>query len=168
MEDTGKRIINGIKNALQPLNFDLNNIISGSTEENFPVTVTGVGITIIGIIDKNNWKKPTTEKGLIVVLVGMPKFGDEVLSDKSSIMNIEELLKLKEKGYIKEILPVGSKEILYELEQMANTNNINFKLEDEQSINLKKSGGPSTCVIVSMEENKYENCKSEFSIYLST
>ena len=164
MEDTGRRIINGIKKTLEPLNFDLDNIITGSTEENFPVSVTGVGITIIGIIDKDKWKKSETEKGLLAALVGLPKCGDEVLADTASIMNIDKLLELKKKDYIKEILPVGSKGVLYELEQMASTNNISFKLEDQQAIDLKKSGGPSTCVIVSIEESQYENLKSEFSL----
>ena len=164
MEDTGRRILNGIKKALEPLRFDLDNVITGSTEENFPVTVTGIGITIIGIINKDSWKKPMTERGLIAVVVGVPRVGEEVLDDKGLIMDIQKLLDLKEKDYIKEILPVGSKGILYELEQMARTNNISFSLEDEQSINLKKSGGPSTCVIVSMEEGEYKNLKKEFSI----
>lgn len=164
MEDTGRRILDGIKKTLEPLDFDLDNVITGSTEENFPVSVTGVGITIIGIIDKDNWKKPKTEAGLIAAVVGMPKIGDEVLDDKDSIMDIKRLLELKEKEYIKEILPVGSKGILYELDQMAKTNNINFELEDNKMINLKKPGGPSTCVIVSIEEKEYEEFKKEFSI----
>lgn len=164
MEDTGRRILKGIKKALEPLKFDLDNVITGSTEENFPVTVTGMGITIIGIINKDKWKKPMTERGLIAAVVGVAKFGDEVLDDKGSIMDIQKLLELKEKDYIKEILPVGSKGILYELEQMAASNNIGFSLDHKQSIDLKKSGGPSTCVIVSMEEGEYEKFKKEFSI----
>lgn len=164
MEDTGRRILEGIKKALEPLDFDLDNVITGSTEENFPVTVTGIGITIIGIINKDNWKRPMTERGLIAAVVGVPKLGDEVLADIGSIMDVQKLLELKEKDYIKEILPVGSKGILYELEQMADTNNISFSLEDKQSIDLKKSGGPSTCVIISMEEREYKKLKKEFSI----
>lgn len=164
MEDTGRRIIEGIKKALEPLDFDLDNLITGSTEENFPVTVTGIGITIIGIINKKNWKKPMTKPGLIAAVVGMPKLGNEVLEDENSIMNIQRLLELREKEYIKEILPVGSKGILYELEQISKTNDIGFELEENQLIDLKKSGGPSTCVIISIEENKFKEFKKGFSI----
>lgn len=164
MEDTGRRILEGIKKTLEPLDFDLDNVITGSTEENFPVTVTGIGITIIGITNKDNWTKPITEAGLIAVVVGIPVIGNDVLENTDSIMNISRLLELIEKKYIKEILPVGSKGILYELKQMAQTNNINFELEDNQLIDLKKSAGPSTCVIVSMEEKEYEKFKNEFSI----
>ncbi|MBU5437301.1 hypothetical protein KQI42_04730 [Tissierella sp. MSJ-40] len=165
MNDTGKQIIDGIKQALEPLDFDMSNLITGSTEENIPVTQTGMGITIIGIVNKEEWKKPYTQPGLFCVVVGLPKVGHEVAADNNkTIMNTSKLLKLKEKEYIKEILPVGSKGILYELEQIAKTNNINFELEENINIDLKKSAGPSTCVLISIEENKYEEFKNSFSI----
>lgn len=165
MDDTGKKIINGIKKALEPLDFDMSSVITGSTEENFPVIQTGMGITIIGIVDKKNWERPYTQAGLLSAVVGIPKIGDEIIDDKNStIMNISRLLELKEKEYIKEILPVGSKGILYELEEMAKTNNIDFRLEKNINIDLKKSAGPSTCVLVSIEEDKYEEFKNNFSI----
>lgn len=164
MNNTGKRIIEGIKQALKPLNLSTENIVTGSTEENFPVSVTGVGITVIGMINKNEWERPLTKSGMIAVLVGIPRVGDEVLEYENSIMNISLLLKLKEKSYISEILPVGSKGVLYELEEIAKSNNIDFNLEDNISIDLKKSGGPSTCVIVSMDRSKYKQLKEEFSL----
>jgi len=165
MEDTGRRIIEGIEKALEPLDFDTSNLVTGSTEENIPVTTTGMGMTIIGIIDKNNWEKPITYPGLIAAVVGLPKVGNEVLADKGkTIMDIPKLLKLKEKEYIKEILPIGSKGILYELGEMARTNNIDFELEEDVNVDLKKTGGPSTCVVVSMEEDKYEELKEKFPI----
>ena len=165
MEDTGKRIIEGIKKALEPLDFPTSKLITGSTEENIPVTTTGMGMTIIGIVDKNNWEMPRTYSGLIAVIVGLPKVGDNVLADEGkTIMDISKLLKLKEKEYIKEILPIGSKGILYELGEMASTNNIDFQLEKNIDIDLKASGGPSTCVLISMEEDKYKELKADFSI----
>ena len=165
MDDTGRKIIDGIEQALEPLDFDISNLITGSTEENIPVTQTGMGITIIGIVNKEEWKKPYTQSGLLSVVVGLPKVGDEVVADNNkTIMNISKLLELKEKEYIKEILPVGSKGILYELEQIAKTNNVNFELEEDINIDLKKSAGPSTCVLISIEENKYEEFTNSFSI----
>ncbi len=164
MDSTGSRIIKGIKKALKPLDLNEDILITGSTEENFPVSVTGVGITAIGMIDKKDWKKPVTKSGMIAALVGLPKVGDEVLQDESSIMNISLLLELKQKSYIGEILPVGSKGILYELGEMAKSNNIGFVVDEGIDIDLKKSGGPSTCVIVSMEEDRFLELKQEFSI----
>lgn len=164
MEDTGRRILKGIKKVLEPLKLDLDYIITGSTEENFPVSVTGIGVTIIGIIDKKDWKMPKTKAGLIAALVGIPKVGNEVLENNDVIMNVEHLLSLKEKEYIEEILPVGSKGILYELGEMARTNNIDLQLEENQYLNLNKSAGPSTCVIISLAEDKYKELKEEFPL----
>lgn len=165
MNDTGKRIINGIEKALEPLNFDMSNLITGSTEENIPVVQTGMGITILGLVNKKKWTKSTTQAGLVSAVVGLPKVGDEVVEDDNkTIMDIARLLELKEKDYIKEILPVGSKGVLYELEQIVKTNNINCKLENDIYIDLKKSAGPSTCVIISIEEDKYKKLKYSFPI----
>ncbi|MGO1468881.1 MAG: AIR synthase related protein [Tissierella sp.] len=161
MESTGRRIIKGIKEALEPLEFDIENILTGSSEENFPVSVTGVGITVIGIINKEDFIFPKTKSGLIAALVGVPKVGDEILKNRTDIINIEKLLKLKEKDYIKEILPVGSKGILHEFEEMAKTNNLEAILEKHINKDIYKSAGPSTCVIVSLEKEKFENLKLE-------
>lgn len=161
MDDTGSRIIAGIKKALKALNLDDEKVITGSTEENFPVSVTGLGITAIGIINKNDWKKPKTSSGMIGVAIGSPKVGDEVLADIEQVMDISKLMDLREKNYISEILPVGSKGILYELKEMAKWNNLDLILEKNISLDLEKSGGPSTCLIVSIEEDKYELLEKE-------
>nr|WP_300006175.1 AIR synthase related protein [Tissierella sp.] len=164
MNDTGRRILNGIKEALKPLDLDIENIITGSTEENFPVTVTGMGITIIGLVDREGFLWPKTKKGLIAALVGVPKLGNEILEDSSGIMNIKETIDLKGRDYINEILPVGSKGILYELKEMASTNGLEYQLEKDIKIDLYKSAGPSTCVIVSLEEEDLEKLKEESSL----
>lgn len=164
MEDTGRRIIEGIKEALEPLNLDIDNMLTGSTEENFPVSVTGIGITVIGIIDKKDIVFNKSKAGLRAVLVGVPKVGDEILKNRSDIMGIDKLLTLKEKKYIKEILPVGSKGIFYELEEMARTNKLEYTLEEEIEADIYKSSGPSTCVIVSLEEENIEKLEKDISL----
>lgn len=164
MEDTGRRVIEGIKEALEVLDFNMENIITGSTEENFPVTVTGVGITVIAIMDKKDLVLEKTKAGFISALVGLPKVGNEILENPRDIMTIENLLKLKEENFIKEILPVGSKGILYELEEMAKTNNLHLLLEKDIRSDIYKSAGPSTCVVVSLEEEKLEMLKENVSL----
>lgn len=167
MDRTGKRILNGINKALKPLDLDNEIVVTGSTEENFPVSVTGVGITVIGVLNKKDWKKPITRPGMVAAVVGVPKLGDEVLEHRDEIMSISKTIELKEKEYIEEILPVGSKGILYELNEMANSNNIKFTLEDNVNIDLNKSAGPSTCVIVSLNESNYDRLKKESDLQVN-
>ena len=164
MEPTGERLINGIKEALKPLKFDMENILTGSTEENFPVSVTSMGITIIGIIDRNKFVYSNTDFHDIAVVVGLPKVGNEVVESKDDIMSIKHLIDLKSKKYINEILPVGSKGIFYELDQMAKSNGLNVLLEKKIKVNMIKSAGPSTCVIVSLNQNNLKNLKQDIAL----
>jgi len=164
MNDTGERIIKGIMKATEPLGLPDIHIITGSTEENFPTCQTGMGITIIGIIDKNNWKQPRTKSGLLAVVVGIPKVGYEVLEDKGEILSIKHLIELKNNPNIYEILPVGSKGILFELNEMARTSNLTFCLDDDLKLDLNKTAGPATCAIISIAENDYEKLEKSFPI----
>lgn len=168
MYPTGERIIKGIKKALEPLNSNIDNIITGSTEENFPVSVTAMGITVLGILEKDKFVYPKTEEEDIAVVVGVPKLGNEILENPKDIMNIKYLIDLKDKKYIKEILPVGSKGILNELNQMGKTNKLNFLLEKEISIDLYKSAGPSTCAIVSLNKNDLERLQGDIDLPVET
>lgn len=165
MNNTGKEIIKGIKRAIKPLSFRDDLIITGSTEENFPVCQTGIGITVIGIIDKNKWEIPRTKKGALAVVIGIPKLGGEVLADEGrEIFSLEILLELKKLPFILEILPVGSKGILFELEEMARTNDLNLCIFSDIKVDLYKSAGPATCAIVSLEEKYYTLLKDKCPI----
>lgn len=165
MNDTGKKIIKGIKQALEPLGLSDVELITGSTEENFPSCQTGMGITIVGIIDKENWEMPKTTVNTLAVVVGAPKMGNEVIEDKDKdTLSLSHLLELKSNPNIYEILPVGSKGILYELKEMARTNDLSFYLDEKISLDLERSAGPATCAIVSIDEKEYNNLKNYFPI----
>ncbi|QIB26795.1 AIR synthase related protein [Caloranaerobacter azorensis] len=164
MNDTGSKIIEGIKRAIEPIpNKDI--IITGSTEENFPVIQTGMGITVIGIINTKDWVMPMTKKGAIAVVVGLPKIGEEVIADNGKeIFSLKILLELKKYPFIQEILPVGSKGILFELKEMARTNGLNLSIFNDIKVDLYKSAGPATCAIVSIEEKYFDILKDKCPI----
>lgn len=167
MHPAGEGIIKGIERALKPLNLD-RSIITGSTEENIPVRTTGLGITAIGIVDKKTWVQARSKVNDLVVCLGIPKVGDEVVEDKEkSIMNIDRLLKILDLDYINEILPVGSKGIEYELKQLATTNGLGYDLFDNIDIDLKKTAGPSTCVLVSTSEENYDKLIKSIDIKIT-
>lgn len=168
MDPCGKGIIRGVKRALEPLNLPDDKIVTGTTEENIPVCQTAIGMTIIGIINKSEFRKTTALKGDIAVVVGIPKVGDDVIADQGKeILTIELLLKLKAYTEINEILPVGSKGILYELGEMATTNNLDFEVEEDVSVDIYKSAGPGTCAIISLNEKDYPKIKENFPIPLN-
>ena len=128
-------------------------LITGSTEENFPVTVTGLGLTVIGKINLKIWKFPQIKKNDIAVVIGKPMVGEEVLNDKGEILTLDMLLKIKNMQMIDDILPVGSKGILYEANEMARTSGLKFYMNDNIELNINASAGPATCAIVAIAED---------------
>lgn len=165
MDPTGQGIIRGVKKALEPLHLPEDKIVTGTTEENIAVCQTAMGMTIIGIISKDEFRKTTALRGDIAAVIGMPKVGDEVIADGGrEILTIEQILRLKRFKEINEILPVGSKGILYELGEMARTGGLEFTLEKDLEVDIHKSGGPGTCAVIALNEKDYNLIKENFPI----
>lgn len=147
MEPTGRRIIQGIERLLQEAGIDTI-ALNGSTEENIPTCQTAMGITVIGEVHKKDVRANKSKKGDYVVVLGIPKVGNEVIipfdEEICSIKELQNLLRLKE---VKEIYPVGSKGILYEVNCLARSNQRELKILENQNIDLKKSAGPATVII---------------------
>ena len=164
MDDTGQRIINGINRAIEPLNMKEDIIITGSTEENIPVCQTSMGITIVGLIDKSKWRIKKTSKDDLIVVIGIPKVVNELAQDMNDVASLKLLLELIKDPCIKDILPVGSKGIAYEAGVMANTNDLEFELVDNSCMDLQKSAGPATCIIIAVDKDGYEKLKNVVNI----
>ncbi len=151
MDDTGKTIMDGIGAALDEIGLDRETMLTGSTEENIPVTVTGLGMTVIGKIDNTHWTYPKAKAKNIAVVIGLPKVGDQVVQDQGEIMNLSTMIKLRKTNFIQDILPVGSKGIGYEASEMARTAGLTFCPNEQIAIDMKQSAGPATCAVVAME-----------------
>ncbi|PGL71819.1 hypothetical protein [Bacillus sp. AFS055030] len=172
MNGRGKRIISGIEKAIKEYNeanFYEDNLeitITGSTEENIPTKQTGLGITLMGEIF-NPFNKKEVISGDLVVLVGYPKVGNEVLEDlnenKNEIINFHSLKHLINNEDVLDLLPIGSKGVQFELNQLKETNNIDIKLENQSSISLHKSAGPATCVLAIIKKDAIEGLKKQIS-----
>ncbi|MCT4598449.1 MAG: AIR synthase related protein [Vallitalea sp.] len=164
MNDTGNKIIRGIHKALDQIGLSEEALITGSTEENIPVTVTGLGITVLGRVNTNIWNLPKAKERDILVAVGIPKVGDEVVNDNGEILTLSQLLRIKQCKYVNDVLPVGSKGIRYEALEMARTGELSFNEFDNIDLDMKKSGGPATCAVVAIDERYIDELKSVLSI----
>jgi hypothetical protein len=83
--------------------------------------------------------------------IGTPKSGPEDtidLKDRdiADSMSLARILLVTE---VHDILPVGSKGIMHEVEELARTAGLEFVPHPMESIDKKKSAGPSTCFLVS-------------------
>ncbi len=146
MNPTGKRILEGIQEEARNVN-----VITGSTEENMVTVQTGIGITVIGECDV--LRECKIRRGDFIVAVGIPKVGAEVLEseDIADVRDVEVLSKLE---YVHDICPVGSKGIREEVRNMGSVRIL------ESGLDLDKSCGPSTVVLVAIPEENLEDLRN--------
>lgn len=164
-EPTGREIIAGIRENLNILSTA--ELLNGSTEENILTVQTALGVTVIGKINLKKLKKYTASpKNNIIAAVGLPLVGEDLLKNKMKAVDFKQFLQLKELNYIDQFLPVGSKGILYELKILAEESNLNFELVDNK-LNLEKSAGPGSVVLLSLKEKYFTKLKKEIKLPLT-
>ncbi len=158
MNDTGKQLIEGFNDVLSKLRTTKVHL-TGSTEENIRTVQTSMGVTGIGICDKNKLKYKKTSKGDICVLLGLPLVGNDVVNNPDKILDIDDFEQLYLCDHIKEMLPVGSRGTAAELDDLCMYNGFRFSFNDTISADLKTSGGPSCSCLVTLDEKYTEEIK---------
>lgn len=152
MDPTGAEIVSGVRKAVQEAGLPLS-VINGSTEENMPTEQTGLGVTVIGAAGYGDLRLGSSRAGDLVCCVGKPLVGEEYLRSQQDTARISTVRTLLGLPGVHEILPVGSKGILYELSELARLAGLGFDLLDTaSSVDLHKPAGPAACLLVSMAE----------------
>lgn len=163
MDPSGREIIRGISDELTKANIDPVLALNGSTEENIVTCQTGVGVVALGLVSKKELLLGKGTKGDLVIAFGLPKVGEEVSEGGPNDPEVAQpslIKKLICNGGVKELLPVGSKGILYECDQLAQTVNLVFSLDKDITVDINKSAGPATCLLAVVSANLYETVKS--------
>jgi len=151
MTPTGEQIIRGVREELWSVGLPEHFPVSGSTEDNVATKQTGMGVVILGIVARKDFRPGSSKVGDEVVCIGIPKSGpdDPISLHDVEIADAETVLAVSRIGGVHDILPVGSRGILYEANEMARTSGLTFAADPRQPLNLKKSAGPSTCCLIS-------------------
>lgn len=142
-------LLKGIKQGLTELNVtDIE--ITGSTETNFSLLQSAVGLAVIGRRDKYTQDifKRDDNARLETAIIGEPLVGNEVIENKRAIAPLKLFQWLAEQEEVVTLLPVGSKGISYELNALFTGKEITFSSD----IDMQKTSGPATCFIVVYEE----------------
>ncbi len=145
---SARRLIEGIKDEAEIEVF-------GSTEDNFPTDLTFLSIFCIGIAEELRIGK--TEKGDLVVAVGYPCVGEEVIKNEERLPDKNTVRYLLNSN-IHDIIPTGSKGIMHEIRVLEEETNLKFKMYNED-FPYEKSCGPSSVVLFTVEENELKNIK---------
>lgn len=165
LNPTGLEILEGIKEEAKIAGLDPKLAITGGTEKNFSVEQTGIGITVIGFSKKERLKIGCSKPDDIVIAIGTPSLGNEVISaeEKGIIANIKDIQKLLNCKFVNEIIPVGSEGIVHEIQVLAKSSKIGYNLCNYSEINLTKSAGPGTVILASMNKSELSELKTIIS-----
>lgn len=126
--------------------------VNGSTEENMVTFSTSVTTTVIGLLPSAFDFTKRAEAGNRIYRVGMPLVGSEVLQYQEDIVTYAMMQDFMQRKEVSDILPIGSKGTVYECSVMAKTNGLSYVMCPDVHEDYKKSGGPSTSVLVAVKK----------------
>lgn len=161
-EPTGDEIVEGIRSEARLLGLEPDQVLLENTEENFDTVQTGAGLTVVGFANQEELRLGKTLPGDLIVAIGKPKVGEEVIPAeiKGEIADLKNVTWLSQKRYIHDIIPVGDLGIANEARMMAHSVGRQLKLFEQTGLDLEKSAGPATVVLVTMKAEKLEELSS--------
>lgn len=158
-EPTGNAILEGIRREARSIGLDPNQVLMENTEDNFETMQTGVGLTVVGFANEDQLRLGKTLPGDLVVAIGKPKVGDEVLAAEAhgEIADLKNVAQLSQRKYIHDIAPVGGFGIASEARMMAYGVGRQLKICEVQKLDLNKSAGPATVILTTVDREKLED-----------
>ncbi len=160
-EPTGNEILKGIRDEAEKAGLDRKLAVTGSTEKNIKVEQTGIGVTVIGTCKRSQLRIGTSKANDIIVAIGVPSVGEEVLvaEKKQEIAETSDILKLQTARFIHDIIPVGSTGVLHEINTLAEGSKLTYQLTSQQKINITKSAGPATTILATLAKHNLDKLK---------
>ncbi|WP_027954550.1 hypothetical protein [Halobacillus kuroshimensis] len=128
--------------------------VTGSTESNFPLQQSALSLTVMGKVSPSKVKTGCTPEYAAFAVIGEPLVGQEVMEKQDRIAPLSLFKELADHPSVFEMVPVGSKGILYELQEMLKANDLAETFPEHCSLDINKSGGPSTCFIISYKKEE--------------
>ena len=141
-------LLAGIEKGLEELGLKGAVSVTGSTESNFTMLQSALGMIVLGKRESTYVDEVSFENKKVAV-IGSPLVGNEVLEQEKDVIPLslfQELCQLEDVV----IVPVGSKGILYELKNMLDEPSI---VGDSLicDVDVSKTAGPATCVLIAFK-----------------
>lgn len=161
-EPTGREILEGIRAEAMLLGLEPNQVLMENTEDNFTTNQTGAGLTVIGLANEDELRLGKTRPGDMVIAIGKPKVGDEVIPAevKGEIADLRNVTLLTQKKFVHDIVTVGSFGIAYEARMMAYAVGRQVKFAENIGLDLVKTAGPASVILVTIDQEKIEDLKA--------
>jgi len=155
-DEAWNELLRGVKQVISELGACVG--ITGSTESNMPLLQSAVGLILVGKVRKREKCMAVTPHNAKFAVIGEPLVGEAVIKHGNRIIPLSVFRGLLNASGIYEIVPVGSKGILYELEQLLLHNRLATK-KTMCPIPLTVSSGPATSVLISYCPQQEEKIK---------
>lgn len=126
--------------------------ISGSSETNMDLMQSAMSVTMIGR------SKEETDCEVTWFMYGQPCVGSEVLENSHAIADLRKVNEAMSSGLVKKIWPVGSKGIQAEARAML----ANDTLCVISEIDVMKSAGPSTVILIGVPPGSIDSARQHF------
>ena len=149
LASTGRFIIDGIADLLADTG--IRPMMTGSDETNNPTVQTGVGVTVIGTVAPGAVRIGRARDGDEVVALGIPFFDPSRIPfrEKTAVSAMpKHVIAALRQEFVREALPVGSRGVAYETEQLAAAANLTVVQVSQTRIDVGVSAGPSDCFLV--------------------
>lgn len=150
MEPTGREMIEEIRAMAASIGLGLDRV-TGSTEDNVPTAATGIGVTIIATADRSELRAGTSRSSDAVLCLGAPTSApdDTITIGDERMISLDTLVAVLAVEGVHDVLPVGSRGVGFEIAQLAASAELRFE-PVAHSLKLDVSGGPASCVLVSV------------------
>jgi hypothetical protein len=161
-DPVGREILEGVGREAAVLGLEVGEALLENTEENFQTLQTGVGLTVVGFVGEGDLRLGKTVPGDLLVAVGKPMVGAEVVGaeGRGEVAELRSGVWVSPRRYVHDIVPVGSLGIAQEAKMMAYGVGRQLKLADGCGLDLEKSAGPATVVLVTLNGEKLEEFTS--------
>lgn len=148
---TGQEILKGITQEISNNKLTCELIIS--TEKNIQTSMTALGVTTMGAIDNDDIRAGKVNSGNKIYVLGVPYVGNEVVEMQNNLPTLQHIQEILKDWKTTEILPIGSSGIKKELDKLSEAYNLQYELVSNLPINIHKSGGPCTAIIIISSED---------------
>lgn len=158
-EDVWHQLIKGINKGLKEVNLE-NIPITGSTETNFKLNQSALGLVVLG---KKKWEKKSKviPKKLELAIIGKPLVGQAVIDEQDKVAPLSLYKELSEISGVNLIYPISSKGIKHAIDRQ-----VNQLITYPNHLDITASSGPGTSFLIVYDTKISQLIKQKTTDYL--
>ncbi|WP_186725509.1 alpha-ribazole-5-phosphate synthase [Planomicrobium sp. CPCC 101110] len=154
-EEQWLRYIAGVEDVFAEARIE-NVQISGSSETNIATLQSAIAVTMLGRRKQEGRTGP-----LEWYVYGVPLVGEAVLLKAEQLADLKKLSEARASGLIESLWPIGSKGIGHEARRLFGED-----INSVPGLDIKKSAGPSTCVLIGFRKEMAGQLSGHFGKHL--